>query len=170
MYNKLSFNPEWICTVEKEEVIKEILSVAHKFGHMQMRDRAEPWRKLDVPLAQMKTLMIVHARGEMNARELAAELGVTPGNVTSIVNRLVSQGLVERKENTEDRRVVTLKTTEKGLKTIREIHETGLSKMKAVLNHMELEELVAFNRGLKAFLTAFTEEHDRGPSKELSKK
>jgi MarR family transcriptional regulator, organic hydroperoxide resistance regulator len=170
MYNESLLWPRWSRNLVKEEVIKDIINYTHKFGHMQLRDKAKPWRKLDVPLAQMKTLMTVHARGEMNARELAAELGVTPGNVTSIIDRMVAQGLMERKENQEDRRLVTLKTTEKGLKIIREIHDTGLNKMKAVLNRMDLEDLVAFNRGLKALFTAFSEMRAEEPFKEPLKK
>ncbi len=47
-------------------------------------------------------------------KKLAEALGVTPPNVTGIIDRLVEQALVTRTENPEDRRIMLLQTTEKG--------------------------------------------------------
>jgi len=88
----------------------------------------------------------------MNVRQLAAELCVTPGNVTSIVDRLIAQELVTRSEDTADRRQVFLKLTDKGLMTIREIGETGMSKMRSVLEKMDVEDIAALKRGVRALL------------------
>jgi len=112
----------------------------------------EPWKKLDVPLAQLKSLFLIHSRANMNVRQLAAELCVTPGNVTSIVDRLIAQELVTRSEDTADRRQVFLKLTDKGLMTIREIGETGMSKMRSVLEKMDVEDIAALKRGVRALL------------------
>lgn len=130
-----------------------------------MRNTMEPWKKLDVPLAQLKSLFLIHSRANMNVRMLAAELGVTPGNVTSIVDRLITQELVTRSEDPADRRQVFLKLTDKGLITIREIGETGMSKMRSVLERMSVEDIDALKRGITALLEILEKDQEEINSK-----
>ena len=48
-------------------------------------------------------------------KALATFMSCDPSNVTVIIEQLVSEGLVERKEAVHDRRVKTVTITEKGL-------------------------------------------------------
>ena len=138
----------------KEELISRVLELFKTLGHNRMRYQKEPWQKLIVPLAQLKSLFLINIKGCINVRELALEMGVTPGNVTSIVDRLVGQGLVERSESPEDRRIVLLQLTDKGRKTITEIHETQHSDMKRFLERMSAEDISALHQGMNGFLAA----------------
>jgi DNA-binding MarR family transcriptional regulator len=142
----------------KEELISQLTGLFKTLGQNVMHYQQEPWRKLDVPLAQLKSLMIIHIKGSINVRDLALELGVTPGNVTSIVDRLVGQGLVKRSEGQEDRRIVLLQLTDKGRETINKIHETGDNHMKRFLEKMDTEDLIALLRGMSAFLAAMKQD------------
>jgi DNA-binding MarR family transcriptional regulator len=132
----------------------EVIRLFHKLGQARMKYGYEPWRRLDVPLAQLKSLFLIHMRGSVNVRTLAAEMGVTPSNVTGIVDRLVAQGLVKRSESLDDRRIVLLEITDKGKETITEIHETGLTYMKGVLDRMDAEDITALVKGMRAFIIA----------------
>jgi len=119
----------------------------------------EPWRKLDVPLAQLKSLFLIHIKGSLTVRNLALNLGVTPGDVTSIVDRLVGQGLLKRGDDPEDRRLVLLKLTDKGRKTIMDIHDIGMNHMKNILERMSMDDIAALFRGLSSFLAIVEEDH-----------
>jgi DNA-binding MarR family transcriptional regulator len=141
-------------SLDKAAMTGEVIKLFHKLGQTRMKYGSESWRKLEVPLAQLKSLFLIHMRGSVNVRTLAAELGVTPGNVTSIVNRLVGQGLVKRSESPDDRRIVLLELTDKGRETITEIHETGLSYMKSILERMNSEDITALVKGMSAFIIA----------------
>jgi DNA-binding MarR family transcriptional regulator len=125
----------------------------------RLRYQLEPWRKLDVPLAQLKSLFLIHINVSISVHDLAVALGVTPGDVTSITDRLVGQGLVKRVENTEDRRIVLLQLTDKGRETITRIHEPGPKPMKRCLVRMDRNELTALVTGVKAFLKAMKEDY-----------
>ena len=142
----------------KQELISQVLELFKTLGHNRMHYQQEPWRKLVVPLAQLKSLFLIHIRGSVNVRDLALDLGVTPGNVTSIVDRLVGQGLVERSESPDDRRIVLLQLTDKGLKTITEIHETGHGHLKRFLERMTAEDISALYRGMSSFLAAMDQD------------
>jgi DNA-binding MarR family transcriptional regulator len=144
--------------MNKAELINEVTALFQKLAQNRMHYQQEPWRRLVVPLAQLKSLFIIHIKGSINVHDLACDLGVTPGNVTSIVDRLVGQGLVERSESPNDRRIVLLQLTDKGRKTIMEIHETGHRHVKRLLEKMTTEDISALSQGMHAFLAAMEQD------------
>jgi DNA-binding MarR family transcriptional regulator len=157
--------------IPKTESIVQVIALFHKLEQSRMHYQFEHWRKLDVPLAQLKSLFLIHIRGTINVRHLAQALGVTPGNVTSIVDRLVGQGLVKRSESPEDRRIVLLELTDKGRETINNIHDAGMSQMKKILERMSPEDVTALIRGVSSFVTAAKHDQEepmgkRGKSKQ----
>ena len=149
----------------KGELIIQVITLFHQLGQSRMHYQFEQWRKLDVPLAQLKSLFLIHIRGSMNVRHLAQDLGVTPGNVTSIVDRMVGQGLVKRGESPEDRRIVLLELTDKGRETITDIHETGLGHMRRFLERMSPEDIAALIQGMSAFIAAIKRDSEGAGSK-----
>jgi DNA-binding MarR family transcriptional regulator len=56
-------------------------------------------------------------------RKLAQQLKCEPSNVTGIVDRLESRGLVERRPDPADRRVKLAAATEEGLRVARDLRE-----------------------------------------------
>ena len=150
--------------MDKTAISEEVIKLFHYLVQTRVKHGWERWQKLDVPLAQLKSLFLIHMRGSVNVRTLASDMGVTPGNVTGIVDRLVAQGLVRRSESTDDRRVVLLEMTDKGRDTITEIHETGLSDMKSALERMNLDDIAALAKGLRAFMVATEQDEHEGAS------
>ena len=133
----------------------EAARLFQRLGRMRMREVQEAWRKLDVPLAQLKSLFIISSRGSTSVRGLAQDLGVTPANVTGIIDRLVTQGLVTRAESTQDRRLVRLQLTDRGRAKIAAIHQTHLHKLPQMLKELSPAELGCLVTGLSALVTAF---------------
>lgn len=67
--------------------------------------------------------LAAHAeRGRVRMGDLAAALGVTARNVTTIVDGLEGEGLLTRQPHPTDRRVILLELTEKGRAHIAQIH------------------------------------------------
>lgn len=62
---------------------------------------------------------LVHAR-QMSAKNLAAELQVSPSTMVGILDRLEEKGLIVRERSRHDRRVVWARPTEKGAKLAEE--------------------------------------------------
>jgi DNA-binding MarR family transcriptional regulator len=52
-------------------------------------------------------------------RELSERLMVTGGNVTGLTNRLVAEGLVERRDDAQDGRATTVRLTREGQRQFR---------------------------------------------------
>ena len=90
-------------------------------------------------------------KGPQKQTVLAKNLGYTPGAMTNISNRLISNGLAERKYNENDRRNVFLEITEKGYILLKEAHQKGQevhAELFQVLSEEELEQFLAIHEKL----------------------
>ena len=68
-----------------------------------------------ITLMQALTLCLLEPNQPVPMKSLSAFMSCDPSNITGIVEQLVIEGLVERKESAHDRRVKTVTLTEKGL-------------------------------------------------------
>ena len=109
---------------------------------------------LSLTIGQLKSLFFIDFEGSTNFKKLATALGVTPPNVTGIVDHLVEQGLVSREENSDDRRMLVLKTTDKGKALLAKLRESSKNQMSGVLARLNLVELSALARSLVALADA----------------
>jgi DNA-binding MarR family transcriptional regulator len=69
---------------------------------------------------QLILLAVLDAAGESTMTALTEKMGTTMGAVTNLADRLVHADLVEREHDTEDRRVVKVRLTDKGRELVRQ--------------------------------------------------
>jgi MarR family transcriptional regulator, organic hydroperoxide resistance regulator len=143
--------------MDKKKVINEIIDLQRRTSQLIIPYAIKAWRELDVPLAQLKSLLIIAGKGETNFSALAQDLGVTPGDVTGIIERLVEQGLVSRKPSPEDRRIIWLQATDKGRALLANLMESQTRHMVHILEYMSLEDLKSLLMGLSGFIQAVGE-------------
>ncbi len=89
--------------------------------------------------------------GPQKQTVLANNLGYTPGAMTNIANRLIRNGLAERKYNKNDRRNVFLEITEKGNTVLIEAQQKGQevhTELFQVLTEEELEQFLVIHEKL----------------------
>lgn len=67
---------------------------------------------------QFRVLQLVSERGNCTATEISQRMRVSQATVTSLVNKLVHQGMVERQRSEKDRRQTNIVMTEKGAAAI----------------------------------------------------
>ena len=87
---------------------------------------------LEITVTQMHTLLLINSLSGCKMSDLSEALGVTMGNVTSMIDRLIKEDLVKRCEDDSDRRIVRIELTKKGrgtAKTILENRKRGLSRI-----------------------------------------
>ncbi len=135
--------------MEKKELIKEVMSLQHQTDMILRQFEPQPWIELNLTLAQLKSLFFIAAKDKTNFKKLAEALGVTPPNVTGIIDRLVEQGLVTRTENVEDRRIMLLQATDKGQELLNNLRERHINQMSQVLSYLTNDELVLQVKVLK---------------------
>jgi DNA-binding MarR family transcriptional regulator len=103
----------------------------------------DPWARFlktsaDLTIPQYNVLRIL--RGSHPARLISSDVGermiARDPDVTRLVDRLATRGLVARVRSRQDRRVVEVGVTEKGLALLREL-DLHVAKMpKALLGHL----------------------------------
>ena len=134
--------------MDRAELTKEIINLQRQLGRMQRRHEQDAWLELNLSIGQVKSLFFIAAQGTTNFSKLAEALGVTPPNVTGMVNRLVEKGLISRQENPDNRRMLMLRVTEKGEALITTLRERAVSQISGILENLSIEELDTVARGL----------------------
>ena len=69
---------------------------------------------------QIHALLLIYHAGECRISEIGALTGSSPAAASQLVERLVTQGLVQRSEDPLNRRIKKLRLTGKSLKLIRQ--------------------------------------------------
>lgn len=140
--------------MNKSELVQEIVELERQIGRIIGQHAHILWIDSGLTPTQLRSLFLIVNKGSTNFKKLAEALGVTPANVTGIVDRLVEQGLVSRTQNPEDRREMTLQATDKGKALVSNLKETGIKRMTQILCLLSLGELSALVQGLSAFIKA----------------
>ena len=74
----------------------------------------------DLSITEIHTIEAIGKEGNRTMGEIANDLRITVGTLTTAINRLIKKGYVERKRIEEDRRVVVVYLTESGKKVFDE--------------------------------------------------
>jgi DNA-binding MarR family transcriptional regulator len=140
--------------MEKEGLINKIIELQRKEDQCRRQYELDVWMSLTLTRAQLKSLFFISNRGNTNSKELSAALGVTPTNTTGIVDRLEQQGLVSRTGDTQDRRILLLRTTDKGEELVTKLRERRRGYMSEILTRISTDELATIAQGLASLVNA----------------
>lgn len=103
-------------------------------------------REYHIPLSHMQVLALLNDNGSLSVSEISRRLGIAKPNITPLVDRLIDEGLAERKRDEIDRRVVNIHICPAGQ-----------------------EKLIAIRQSLVAQVDDWSGEFTRGELKELNK-
>lgn len=113
--------------------------------HRSMRNVFRFARQNNLSIPQLGALLRLYERGTCDVSGMGDELGVTSAAASQMLDRLVQQGLIERSENPQDRRVRQIVLTDKGLQvvqaSVRARHE-WLGEMAGALSLDEQKQVV----------------------------
>lgn len=109
----------------------------------------------DVSLKEMHTIEIIGKNTNVTPSDIARELMLTLGTVTTSLNKLEAKGYIERKRSKLDRRVVHLTLTKKGKlldRLHRKFHKNMVNHIAEDMNEQEFEALAQVLKNLHKFL------------------
>jgi DNA-binding MarR family transcriptional regulator len=110
------------------------------------------WHHGAFSLVHLNVLTTLESEGPESMSRLAETLDVSVASMTGIVDRMEKRGLVERRHEEKDRRVVRVYPTEAGLDIFREMEDRrrfALGKLLERLTTAELQGLLAGHRALR---------------------
>ncbi len=90
-----------------------------------------------------------------NMSSIAKKLNITVGSLTTAMNSLVNKKYVERRRSEEDRRVVFVKLTQKGVKAYRHHEDYHRQMTQAVVDKLDDTEMPVLLKTLDALSEFF---------------
>ena len=100
-------------------------------------------------------VLIALTRGPRSVGQLAEELEVSPPAATQLVDRLAEHGMVERHNDTADRRVVLVDYVPGMHEVAQRIVESRRGPLERAMRGLTDEEALAFVKGLKLLAASF---------------
>src|SRR3712207_1095178 len=100
-------------------------------------------------------ILIALSRGPHSVGQLAEVLGVSRPATTQLVDKLVEHGMVERRHDPGDRRVVLVDYVPGMREVARRIMESRRSRLLKAMESLTDEEARAFLKGLKTITESF---------------
>jgi DNA-binding MarR family transcriptional regulator len=113
-----------------DSVVDAVLSASRVLVAVAARSLSDVGE--EVTLTQYRTLVVVASRGAHSLAGLAEAVGVTPATATRMCDRLVRKGLIRRREERGDRRLLRVVLTEKG----RTLVDTVTDRRRREIEHM----------------------------------
>ena len=117
------------------------------------RERAgafKHWLRGSLSLVHLHVLTVLQVRGTLPMSRLADELDVSVASLTGIIDRMEARGLVERRREPDDRRVIVVHRTDSGDAVFGEMAAERRKHLEALFDRMTDEELESFLVGLRA--------------------
>jgi DNA-binding MarR family transcriptional regulator len=125
------------------QVFQEWINV---FMHRSMRRFIHYTRMSGLSMSMIGALFHLQQMESAGVRDLGEHLGVTSAAASQMLERLVQQGLIQRAEDPEDRRVKQITLTEKGCQVLKEsirARQGWLDDLTAQFSESEKAQLTA---------------------------
>ena len=115
------------------------------------------WQQGQVSLVHLNVLILLEASGPLSMSRLAESLDISVASVTGVVDRMEARGLVERRRDADDRRVILVQPAEGGRRLFAEIDATRRRRLTALLHRLSDDELAGLLAGHRALRAARTD-------------
>ncbi len=133
------------------------------------RERAgafKHWLRGSLSLVHLHVLTVLQVNGPLPMSKLADELDVSVASLTGIIDRMEARGLVERRREPDDRRVIVVHRTDAGDAVFGEMAAERRKHLEALFDRMTDNELEGFLVGLRALRRARSEAMAEGRGEE----
>jgi DNA-binding MarR family transcriptional regulator len=125
------------------QLAEELLALWMRVVNSRGMETYAIFEELDLTLTQVKTMCALSG-DELTVKELAELLGLSLPGASRAVDVLVERGLLHRREDTTDRRMKRLSTTEAGRRALARLDEArlaGIEKFAATLPPAQIKRL-----------------------------
>ena len=129
----------------REELVERLVERMTRIQRHLRARRASAWLEQDLTMQQAKTLFFL-ADGPRRMSGIAKRFRVETPSATTMIDRLVAKGLVERGRDPSDRRAVICSLTTSGRETVERfwsLRTARFEELAGELNEEELSEVVS---------------------------
>ena len=130
-----------------ESLIRRLMDSFHFLARNILREE-------ELSLAQYHTLRLIKANTCIRMRDIKDNLCVSAPYATSVIDKLVKKGVIERYRSKDDRRVVAVKLTAKGEILIRDLDKKKTQFYAKLLKDMNGKDKKVMSEGLSLLVSS----------------
>jgi DNA-binding MarR family transcriptional regulator len=132
------------------EPIRRVLVAQLQLSRCIASTQMQEWAQLELSIGQLKVLMMLAGHPGMTISQVAKSLTIGKPSTSMLVDRLVHQDLVYRREDESDRRRTVVSLTPAGNDLTTRLHQGNIERLVAWYSALSPEDLAALQRGLEA--------------------
>jgi DNA-binding MarR family transcriptional regulator len=154
-------------TTSERALVNEVIDELTSWNPREFITAFSRWHHGAFSLIHLNVLTLLEAHGPLAMSRLAEALDISVASVTGVVDRMEKRGLVERRRDSEDRRVVLVHPAAGARTVFGEIDDRrrrGLGKLLEHLSDDELSGLLQGHRALRAARTRMAAEPSHAKS------
>ena len=141
----------------RRRIVDDLLEELTSWSPRERAGAFRHWLRGSLSLVHLHVLTVLEADGPLAMSKLAEALDVSVASATGIIDRMEQRGLVERRREPDDRRLVLVHPTDAGDSVFRDLAMERRKHLAALLDRMTDAELEGFLTGLRAMRRVRTE-------------
>ncbi len=138
--------------VHRELIVDAVLSASRVLVAVAARSLGDVAE--EVTLTQYRTLVVLASRGPQSLADLAEAVDVTPPTATRMCDRLIRKGLIVRRHDRGDRRLIRLTLAQKGHELVDAVTERRRTEIARLLDAIPSEQQPALVDSLQRLTAA----------------
>ena len=139
---------------DRSKVIEHVTALHQRIYVTLLSSLTENWMSTNYTMPQLKILLCLYINGPYRVGDLASVLGVTIPTTTGILDRLVALGVLSRRHDTRDRRVVTCQLTPEGERDTSALWLAKFDVFRDIFDSLSTEDLDVVRRAAQVVLEA----------------
>ena len=142
-------------------LVQETLAELSAWNPREFITAFQRWHQGSISLIHLNVLTLLEATGPMSMGRLAEALDISVASITGVIDRMETRGLVERRRDAKDRRVVLVQPAKGAKKVFGDIdgrRRKALGMLLSRLSDQELEGLLQGHRALRAARAEFAKQ------------
>ena len=138
----------------RDELVERIVAAYEALMHNVASAHAPEFVGVGVTMSQAKVLYLVQAEPDLRMSALAGRLGVSLPSISGVVDRLVDQGLLTRRDDPSDRRQALVRITDAGTDQLELFRELNARQVRILLARLDTADLAVVERALDVLAAA----------------
>jgi DNA-binding MarR family transcriptional regulator len=122
---------------DRDALIGHIAQAQQELRRQIVQSQAHPLLAVNLTMSQLKIMILLSRTGHASSQDLARAAGVGLATMTGIIDRLVAQDLVSRREDDRDRRVRRLALTPAGAEVVEQVLVAGERYLDQILQRLD---------------------------------
>lgn len=135
--------------MSKFESISQIISLNRNFNRTLRHEFHGLMQDSGFTFPQLSVISILTKNGEQKVSDISEKMGLSDSTVSGILDRLEQKGIIERKRNKDDRRVVKIYLVKGSQQICQEFHRKREEYFAHLLKELTEQEINDIIKGLE---------------------